>query len=111
MKRVGIVHRGETRVFVVDSTHIDDEEFKKLIRLEFNLSHADEVALAVAHLDGATAVLPLKQAILDNNATYGLKVYPQRVTVRTIKRSHHTNTRKKKKKKKKHFFFNSRVNV
>jgi hypothetical protein len=82
MKRVGIVHRGETRVFVVDSTHIDDDEFKKLIRLEFGLAANDELALAVAHLDGATAVAPLKQAILDNNSTYGLKVYPQRVTVR-----------------------------
>jgi hypothetical protein len=45
MKRVGIVHRGETRVFVVDSTHIDDDEFKKLIRLEFGLAANDELAL------------------------------------------------------------------
>ncbi len=77
MKRVALVHADQTRIFGLTPACVSDAEFAELVRLEFRLRPTDALSVAVPHLDGAAAICPLKQALLDNGATYTLKVYPR----------------------------------
>jgi hypothetical protein len=77
LKRVSLTLNSVTRHFAILPVALaDDAELLSLVRLEFGLHASAAVALWVACADGSLMLCPLKSAVLDNGASYTLKVYP-----------------------------------
>ena len=77
MKRV-LIRCGDAQQTFGFSDQLNDEELKQLVRLEFAIPDSDELSLCERGADGNYTVLPFSVRMLDNRATYLLRVYNNR---------------------------------